>query len=119
MKAVHKRVFASMCVCVWVGVCVGVCEREQMSVFECISVCVCVCGCVSERERVSVCVSERVCVCGGAPSCVGVPLGLNTDEFPYQAYTRQTLGPWGGVLGTRQVGLSLIESSPVDCLTSG
>src|SRR4029434_9930425 len=36
----------------------------------------------------------------GAPSCVWVPLGLNTGEFPYQAYTRQTLGPqwevfWG------------------------
>ena len=65
------------------------------------------------------CVSERECVCCGAPSCVWVPLGLNTDEFPYQAYTRQTLGPWGGVLGTRQVGLSLIGSSPADCLTSG
>src|SRR4029434_674309 len=53
-----------------------------------------------------------------AQAALGLPLGLNTSSFPYQAYTRQTLGPSGGVLGTRQVGLSLIESSPADCLTS-
>ena len=83
-------------------------ESEQQCV------CVCVCARASVCARACVC----VCVCCGAPSCVWVPLGLNTGEFPYQAYTGQTLGPWGGVLGTRQVGLSLIESSPVDCLTS-
>ena len=54
-----------------------------------------------------------------AQAALGLPLSFNMGEFPFQAYTGQTLGPWGGVLGTRQVGLSLIESSPADCLTSG
>ena len=35
-------------------------------------------------------------------AALGVPLG----EFPYKGYTGQALGPWGGALGTGEVGPS-------------
>ena len=63
--------------------------------------CVCVCVCVCECVFMCVC----LCVCVVVPlAALGVPLGLNMGEFPYQGYTGQALGHWGGVLGIRQVG---------------
>ena len=52
-----------------------------------------------------------------AQAALGVPLSLNMGEFPYQDYTGQALGPWGGVLGTRQVG-PFPNWTGADCLTS-
>ena len=44
----------SKCVCVWVRVCMGVCEWVCVCVFECACTCMCACACV--RVVFSVCV---------------------------------------------------------------
>ena len=56
--------------CVWVLMCVCVCERESV----CVNVCECVCLCVSVCERVCVC--EWVCVW----VCLCVCVWINTIE---------------------------------------
>ena len=60
-------VFVYVCVCVYVSVCVSVCVCVRACVV-CMCVCVCVCMCV----YACVCVCVCTCTCVGVCACMGV-----------------------------------------------
>ena len=76
---VSVRVYLYLCVCVCDCVCVFVC----LCVSE--SLCVSVCFCVSGSMCVSVCLSLHVCVCVWVPECVCVCMQGNRVTRAYKA----------------------------------